>query len=393
MTDFLIRKFIKNPDRTDDAHVRESYGIIGSIVGIICNFLLFLLKFFVGTGIHSMAVTADAFNNLSDTASSVISLLGTRVTSRPADREHPFGHGRMEYIAALIVSFLIINVGFDFFKESIEKIRTPEDIYFNTVAFVLLLLSAGVKLWMYAFNRGLSKKIHSEVLKATAVDSLYDALTTSVTIISLLIYTLRGINVDGLAGIIVSIIVLWGGIGMVRDTVTPLIGQQMDPAMEKQIVELVREDPVILGTHDLVIHSYGPSNSMATIHIEVPSSMSLEDAHTAADRAEKKVLKKLGIILVVHVDPADVNDERMVRIRGQITRILRILDSELSFHDLQATFTDEGNIISFDLVVPYHYTTADEDRVMFQVMAFMKELDPKNQCVITLDRGVMEEVR
>lgn len=393
MTDFFIRKFIKNSDQVQDAQVRASYGIFGSIVGIICNLLLFVLKYIVGTAIHSMAVTADAFNNLSDMASSVISLLGVRMTSRPADREHPFGHGRMEYIAALIVSFIIIDVGLNFLKESVSKIRQPEEMYFSTAAFILLLVSVGVKLWMAAFNRKLAGKIHSEVLKATATDSLFDAITTSVTILSLLIYHFSGINIDGIAGLAVSLIVLWGGVGMVRDTVTPLIGEQMDPETEKKITELIKKDPVILGTHDLVIHSYGPSSSMATIHIEVSSKMSLEEAHAAADRAEKEVLKQLGIILVVHVDPVDLNDERTVKIRGQITRILRILDKELSFHDLQITFTEDENIISFDLVVPYKYGPKDEERVLFQVMAFMRELSPKNECAITLDRGVMEEIR
>lgn len=377
----------------DDPHVRASYGILGSIVGIICNLALFVLKLLVGLAIHSMAVTADALNNLSDTASSIISLLGARAASRPADRDHPFGHGRIEYIASLIISFIIIEVGFTFFKESVNKIMHPEAIHFSWIAFLLLLVSVGVKLWMSYFNRSLAGSIHSSVLKATATDSLIDAITTAVTILSLLIYVVADINIDGITSLIVSVLIIWAGIGIAKDTLSPLIGQAMDPDVEKNITEIIREDPAVISTHDLIIHSYGPESKMATIHIEVASSMTLKNAHAVADKAEKKVLRQLGIILVVHVDPVDMEDERIIRIRGQITRILRILDSKLSFHDLQVSFDDNENLITFDLVVPYSYNSDDEDRVLFQVMAFMHELDSRNRCVITIDRGVIEDTR
>lgn len=393
MADFIVRKCIKNYDQVEDPHVRTAYGVVGSAVGIICNLALFVLKFLIGIAIHSMAVTADALNNLSDTASSIISLFGARAASRPADREHPFGHGRIEYVASLVVSFIILEVGISFFRQSVDKIRHPQEIHFNLLAFVLLLISVGVKLWMSFFNRSLANSIKSSVLKATSTDSLIDAITTGVTIVSLLVYVLLGINIDGITSLLVSLLIIWAGIGIAKDTLSPLIGQSMDPEVEQSIVRLIREDPAVIDTHDLIIHSYGPESRMATIHIEVSSSMTLKDAHTVADRAEKKVLRELGIILVVHVDPVDMEDKRVIRIRGQIARILKILDNRLSFHDLQVSFDEEENMISFDLVVPYSYKEEDENRVLYQVMSFMRELDQRNRCVITIDRGAVEDIR
>lgn len=393
LANYIVRKCIKNYDQVEDTRVRTAYGVLGSIVGIICNLALFVLKLLVGLAIHSMAVTADALNNLSDTASSIISLFGARAASRPADREHPFGHGRIEYVASLVVSFIILEVGLSFLRESIGKIRHPEKMQFSWLALLLLLISIGIKLWMSFFNRSLAKSINSSVLKATSTDSLIDAITTGVTVLSLLIYVMAGINIDGITSLLVSLLIIWAGIGIIKDTLTPLIGQSMDPEVEQSIIKLIREDQAIIDTHDLIIHSYGPESRMATIHIEVSSAMSLKEAHTVADRAEKKVLQELGIILVVHVDPVDMEDKRVIQIRGQIARILKILDTNLSFHDLQVSFDKNETMISFDLVVPYSYKEEDENRVLYQVMSFMRELDSKNHCVITIDRGAIEEVR
>lgn len=245
---------------------------------------------------------------------------------------------------------------------------------------------------MSFFNRSLAKSINSSVLKATSTDSLVDAITTGVTILSLLVYVFLGVNIDGITSLLVSVLIIWAGIGIAKDTLSPLIGQTMDPEAEQSIVKLIREDPAIIDTHDLIIHSYGPESRMATIHIEVSSNMTLKDAHTVADRAEKKVLRELGIILVVHVDPVDTEDKRVIRIRGQIARILKIIDTNLSFHDLQISFEENENLISFDLVVPYSYKEEDENRVLYQVMSFMRELDQKNHCVITIDRGAVEDI-
>lgn len=396
ITNLLVKKFVNNYEQVKDPRVRSAYGSLGSVVSMICDLGLFILKFVVGTAVGSMAVIADAFNNLSDMASAMISLFGARVASKPSDEKHPFGYGRMEYVVTFVVSFIILDVGVRFFQDSINKIIHPEKIRFSWIALILLLVSVGVKLWMGVFNRGLANKIHSGMLKATAADSMIDAVTTGVTIASLLIYVLAGINIDGVASLIVSVLVIWAGIGIIRDTVSPLIGQEMDSEEEEKIISVVREDQKVLGTHDLIIHSYGVSYSMATIHIEVSSRMTLKAAHTVADQAEKRVRDELGVILVVHVDPVDMENKWTVKVRKQVGHILNILDKRLSFHDLQVTFHQnkshqEKFLISFDLVVPYQYKKEDEARVVYQVVAFMHELDPRNQCVITIDRGAVEE--
>lgn len=387
MTNILIKKFIKNPED------RTAYGMLGSITGIICNIFLSAMKFIIGTVTHSVAVTADAVNNLSDTASSIISLFSARISSRPADKEHPFGHGRMEYVATLILSIAIINVGIEFFKESLDRIMHPSALTFSTVTFVLLLVSIGVKLWMYFFDKSLAKPLDLSVLNAAAMDSLFDAVTTSVTVASLIVYVFTGHSIDGIASLIVSVIIIWEGISLVKDTVSPLIGGEMDPEIADRISEIVKQDPTVIGVHDLVIHSYGPENTMATIHIEVPNRMTLEEAHAVADIAERKVRRDLGIVLVAHVDPVEINDKRTNKIREQIEHILKILDPALTFHDLQVTFGEAGTIVSFDLVVPYSYTTSDEDRVMNQVISLLREFDPKTECAVTIDRGAVEDIR
>lgn len=387
MTNILIKKFIKNPDD------RTAYGMLGSITGIICNIFLSAMKFIIGTVSGSVAITADAVNNLSDTASSIISLFSTRISSRPADKEHPFGHGRMEYVATLILSIAIINVGIEFFKESLDRIMHPSALAFSTVTFVLLLVSIGVKLWMYFFDKSLAKPLDLSVLNAAAMDSLFDAVTTSVTVASLIVYVFTGHSIDGIASLIVSVIIIWEGISLVKDTVSPLIGGEMDPEIADRISEIVKQDPTVIGVHDLVIHSYGPEKTMATIHIEVPNRMTLEEAHAVADIAERKVRRDLGIVLVAHVDPVEINDKRTNKIREQIEHILKILDPALTFHDLQVTFGEAGTIVSFDLVVPYSYTTSDEDRVMNQVISLLREFDPKTECAVTIDRGAVEDIR
>ena len=387
MTNILIKKFIKNP------YDRTAYGMLGSITGIICNIFLSAMKFIIGTVSGSVAITADAVNNLSDTASSIISLFSTRISSRPADKEHPFGHGRMEYVATLILSIAIINVGIEFFKESLDRIMHPSALTFSTVTFVLLLVSIGVKLWMYFFDKSLAKPLDLSVLNAAAMDSLFDAVTTSVTVASLIVYVFTGHSIDGIASLIVSVIIIWEGISLVKDTVSPLIGGEMDPEIADRISEIVKQDPTVIGVHDLVIHSYGPEKTMATIHIEVPNRMTLEEAHAVADIAERKVRRDLGIVLVAHVDPVEINDKRTNKIREQIEHILKILDPALTFHDLQVTFGESGTIVSFDLVVPYSYTTSDEDRVMNQVISLLREFDPKTECAVTIDRGAVEDIR
>ena len=303
MTEFLVKRFVKNYQDTEDLQVRTAYGVLSSFAGICCNVLLFIAKVAIGMVMNSISVTADAFNNLSDAASSVISFVGVKMADKPADEEHPFGHGRMEYIAALIVSFLVIEVGFTFFKSSIGKIGDPETMNFDLIPFLILLLSVAVKLWMGMFNRKLGKRIDSKVLLATSTDSLGDVVTTSVTIMSILVYRFLGWNIDAVMGILVSLVVMWAGIGIARDTLEPLIGQAGDPKLAARIRKEVESYDGIVGTHDMILHSYGPGRTMASLHAEVPRDRDIEDSHEVIDQAEREVSRKLGVFLVIHMDP------------------------------------------------------------------------------------------
>ena len=279
MTQLLVKLFVKNYQDTDRTEVRTAYGVLSGLVGICCNVLLFAAKVTVGWMINSISVMADGFNNLSDAASSVISFVGVKMAEKPADADHPFGHGRIEYISAFIVAFLVIQVGFSLFQTSIGKIRNPEEMTFQLFPVLVLLLSIAVKLWLGMFNRSLGKRIHSSVMMAAAADSLGDVAATSATILSLLVFGLFDRNIDGIVGLAVSVVVMIAGVNIARDTLAPLIGQPIDPKVYRQISDFVEKYDGIAGTHDLIVHNYGPSRSMASIHAEVPRDQDIEVSH------------------------------------------------------------------------------------------------------------------
>ena len=391
MIQFLVRRFVKNHEDTENPDVRTAYGILSSVVGIFCNVLLFGVKMTIGTLMRSMAVMADAFNNLSDAASSVIGFVGVKMANKPADKDHPFGHGRMEYIAALIVSFLVIEVGITFFKSSIEKIRNPEELAFSWISFIILALSVGVKLWLSVFNRVLGRRIDSKVMLATAADSMGDVITTTATLVSIIVCRFSGVNIDGVVGLIVSIVVIMSGISTARDTLEPLIGKGVDPKLCGEIKELVESYDGIVGTHDLIVHNYGPGRSMASIHAEVPRDVDIETSHEIIDRAEREVSKKLGLFLVIHMDPVEVHDARVLAIKEKLGRVLHALDDRLTFHDFRVVFGKEQINLIFDLVVPFTYNEEEELKLSQQVMALMQEVDARYQCVITMDRSFVAE--
>ena len=364
MTEFLVNKFIKDSANIESTEVRTRYGMLASVVGIFCNVLLFSVKLAIGLILSSLAVTADAFNNLSDAASSIISFVGVKMAGKPADAEHPFGHGRIEYIAALIVSFLVIEVGFTFFKSSISKIMHPEEITFDPVPFIILILSILVKLWMAFFNNKLGKRIDSKVMLATAADSLGDVITTSATVISIVICHFTSINVDAIAGLIVSGIVIWSGVSIAKDTLEPLIGQRVPSELYQKITDMVESYEGIVGAHDLIVHNYGPNRSMATIHAEVPNDVSIEASHEIIDRIERDAKKELNILLVIHMDPVEMRDEEVLELRDKTSHIVHALDPELHFHDFRVLKENEQKNLIFDLVVPDSYTEKDANRVI-----------------------------
>lgn len=387
MTDFLVNKFIKDSTNIESTKVRTRYGMLASVVGIFCNVLLFSVKLTIGLILSSLAVTADAFNNLSDAASSIISFIGVKMAGKPADAEHPFGHGRIEYIAALIVSFLVIEVGFTFFKSSISKILHPEEISFDLVPFVILILSILVKLWMAFFNNKLGKRIDSKVMLATAADSLGDVITTSATVLSIIICHFTSINVDAIAGLIVSAIVIWSGISIAKDTLEPLIGERVPAELYQKITDIVESYDGIVGTHDLIVHNYGPNRSMATIHAEVPNDINIDVSHEIIDKIERDVKKDLNILLVIHMDPVEMRDEEVLSLREKTSRIVHALDPELNFHDFRVLKENEQRNLIFDLVIPDSYSEKDANRVMHQLVSLLHEMDENVECIITLDRS------
>ena len=387
MTDFLVNKFIKDSTNIESTEVRTRYGMLASVVGIFCNVLLFSVKLTIGLILSSLAVTADAFNNLSDAASSIISFIGVKMAGKPADAEHPFGHGRIEYIAALIVSFLVIEVGFTFFKSSISKILHPEEISFDLVPFVILILSILVKLWMAFFNNKLGKRIDSKVMLATAADSLGAVITTSATVLSIIICHFTSINVDAIAGLIVSAIVIWSGISIAKDTLEPLIGERVPAELYQKITDIVESYDGIVGTHDLIVHNYGPNRSMATIHAEVPNDINIDVSHEIIDKIERDVKKDLNILLVIHMDPVEMRDEEVLSLREKTSRIVHALDPELNFHDFRVLKENEQRNLIFDLVIPDSYSEKDANRVMHQLVSLLHEMDENVECIITLDRS------
>ena len=318
MTELLVRKFVKDYQNTGSIKVRTAYGMLSSVVGIACNVLLFAVKLVTGMLIRSVSVMSDAFNNLSDAASSVISFVGIRMAEKPADADHPFGHGRIEYITTLIVSFLVLEVGWTFLKSSFQKILHPEELIFGGLSLCILLLSIGVKLWLSFFNRRLSKRVNSSVLKATAVDSMNDVLVTAATVGSILIYRFLHWNIDGYVGVVVSGMIMYAGFNIARETVNSLIGEAGDPELYKNITEFVEGYDGIVGSHDLIVHNYGPSRSMASIHAEVPCDADIEASHEIVDRIERDAMRTMGIFLVIHMDPIDTRSEEVQQFRSML---------------------------------------------------------------------------
>ena len=391
MTEFLVRRFVKDYGDVERVSVRTAYGVLSSVVGILCNVALFLVKLAAGVGLHSVSVLADAFNNLSDAGSSVISFVGVKMAEKPADEDHPFGHGRIEYIAALIVSFLVLEVGFSFLKDSVGKIREPEALYFQPGLVLLLLLSIGVKLWLGFFNRKLGEKIDSKVLKAVFTDSMGDVMTTAATIVSMVFFRFTGINIDGIIGAGVALVVMWAGIGIAKDTLAPLIGEAIDPEIYHKIKDFVEQYDGIIGTHDLIVHNYGPNRSMASIHAEVPSHVDIERSHEIIDRVERDAVERLGVFLVVHMDPIDTDNAEAREVRERVEAALGEVDAQCTLHDFRMVNGEKRVNLIFDLVVPFSYGEERQREIKEALCDKMDALDKRYQCVITVEHAYVAE--
>ena len=391
MTEFLVKRFVKNYDRVEEAQVRTAYGAMASMVGIGCNILLFLAKMAIGLLANSISVMADAFNNLSDAASSIVGFVGVKMAQKPADDDHPFGHGRIEYIAAFIVAFLVLQVGFSLFTGSVEKLFHPDDLTFKWVSVLVLGLSVGVKLWLSLFNRRLGKRINSKVMLATSADALGDAAATSAAIFSMLVYGIFGWNIDAVVGLAVSVVVMLAGINIARDTLAPLIGEAIDPELYEQITNFVEGFDGIVGTHDLIVHNYGPSKSMASIHAEVPNDCDLEETHEIIDRIEREAARRFGLLLVIHMDPVETHDQRVLEFRAMVEDVIEKMDSRLSIHDFRMVDGRENINLIFDLVAPREYKGADVGKLKAEVSSQVRRRDKRCACVITVENSFLSE--
>lgn len=386
MTKLITRLFIKDAENIGNPAVRTRYGVVSSVVGIVCNLFLAILKFILGILSHSIAVTADAANNLSDSASSVVTLVGFKLSSKPADREHPFGHGRIEYICALVIAFLVLLVGFELGKTSVSRITSGASATFSPFVVFGLFLSVCVKLWMSVFNKTLGRKISSSAMEAVSADSLSDALATGVTLISIIAAKFTTLPVDGYIGILVSLLVMWAGIGIVRDTLTPLLGTAPNPELVKNIHDEILSYDKILGIHDLIVHEYGPGRIFASLHAEVSSTENIMDSHGLIDLIESEVSKKLGIEILIHMDPLEVENEEVCRIRDDVYDAIRKLDNSFSMHDFRIVPSGDFKNILFDVVIPIDYPAPD-DTVEAMVITAVSALDTSFIVKPVIDRN------
>ena len=387
MTQLLIRLFIKHPSDTKDPAVRTAYGNLASLVGMACNILLCVGKLTVGTLFGSIAIMADALNNLSDASSNVVSLIGFRLASKAPDAEHPYGHARYEYLAGLVVSVTILAIGLSLGKESIGKVLHPTPVVFSWLSLGVLAVSIAVKLWMSRLNRTVGQRIASETLLATAADSRNDVLTTGAVLLSTILCRVTGWNViDGIMGVAVAAFILWSGWGLVMDTLSPLLGETPSPELVAHIEQTVMSYPGVLGVHDLMVHDYGPGHQFASLHVEFPAEADPLAAHDVIDNIERDFLKKDNLQVTIHYDPIVTSDAAVGVLRSRLTEKLRQLDPALSLHDLRIVPGKTHTNVLFDLVLPAGYA-GDKVELLTQMEQFIKEQDPTYNCIIKLEQS------
>lgn len=380
---FLVRRFIKNYQDTKDANVRTNVGKLSGIVGIFSNLFLFVIKFVIGTIVHSVSIQADGVNNLTDAGSNIISILSFHLANKPADKDHPFGHERTETIASLFVGILILVLGFETAKESISKVIHPESIDFRIASVIILLISIIVKFWMYAYNKKLSKTYDSSLLEATALDSISDVCGTTAVLVSTLLSPVLHFNLDGYMGIVVSGIILYGAYGLLRDMINSLIGEAPDPELVHNIVDRIMAHPAILGVHDMMLHNYGPNKIFASAHVEVDSSKDIFETHDHIDNIEREVKENMNIDLVLHMDPVKVNDPETELYRAKVVEAIHQIDPKWGFHDFRIVSGPTHVNLVFDLVIPFEEKYAQEE-IEAMLLKHIQS-DKKIYFVLTID--------
>ncbi len=382
---FLTKSFIKNSENVTTPSVRAAYGVFGGILGIVCNVLLFVLKLTIGTLINSIAIISDAFNNLSDMGSSVVTMIGAKLSNQRPDAEHPFGHGRFEYISSLIVSFIIITMGFELVKSSFDKIINPIRPEFNIILLAVLSVSVIIKLWMHFAVKFLGRKVNSDVLLATSSDSLNDAIATTIILLSVVLCKFLPPVIDGVAGMAVAIMICISGVKLAWETIGTLLGTSPDPEVAKKIAEIIMSDDEILGIHDLIVHDYGPGRTLASVHAEVSCEKSAIMLHEIIDALEMKIMKELGIETVIHTDPILVSNSKVNETREMVKNIIAEINPELGMHDFRMTDGESRVNLIFDLEVPFDLTDAERKETLAMIKEKVSVEDERFACVIKVD--------
>ena len=385
MVTFLSRWLIQDYDRPEDPEVRRKYGVLCGSVGIGLNLLLFLAKFFAGTISGSIAITADAFNNLSDAGSSLVTIVGFKLAGQKPDPSHPFGHGRMEYLSGLAVSVLILLMGFELLQSSVDKIRHPAAIEFSWLSVVILLLGIAGKLYMSYYNRSVGNKINSAAMKATAADSLSDSISTAAVLAATLIARFFSVNIDGWVGVAVACFILYAGYNAARDTIDPLLGQAPDPELVTDVEKTVLSFPPIQSIHDMIVHDYGPGRLMISLHAEVPADGDLLEMHDTIDLVEQTLREKFHCDAVIHMDPIVTNDEQVLKMRSKMHQLVQVIDKRITVHDFRMVTGPTHTNLIFDVACPFDLKQSDEE-VKRQVEEIVDLLDGNYNAVVTVDR-------
>ena len=382
LTKWLVKTFVKRPEDTDDERVRYTYGRLAGAAGLTANVLLFAAKLAIGALSGSVAILADAFNNLSDAGSSIVTLVGFKLSSAPPDAEHPFGHGRMEYLSALGVAALIMAAGFELFLSAVDKIRHPALPEFGVLTIVVLALAIAVKLWMALFYKKIGNTIRSEALKASCADSRNDVICTGVVLLTSLIGWLSGVAIDGYVGLLVALFVIWSGFTVIKETVSPLLGQAPDPEMVQDIKNTVMAHPGIIGVHDLMIHNYGPGRLVLSLHAEVSCHEDMMRSHDLIDCVERELSRKYRAIACIHMDPVDSGNEEVEALKITVETILEDIDPRLTMHDFRVVFGETHTNLIFDVVAPFDFK--DEASVKAELQRRVTVVNPQLFTVVTV---------
>ncbi len=385
MIRYLTKRFIKDSENVSDRTVRQDYCIFGGILGAVCNLFLFVLKLVIGAMMNSIAVTSDAFNNLSDMGSCLVAIIGAKMSTRLPDREHPFGHGRIEYISSLIVSFIILLVGFELLRSSADKMLHPEDMNLSIVMIIILIASLSVKLFMYYCYSYIARKIGSTVMKATAKDSINDVISTSAVILSAIAGYFLPFSIDGIAGVVVAAYIMYGGIDLAKETIDILLGQPPSEEVTDMLKGILLGKEDIIGIHDLIVHDYGPGRVFASVHAEVADDSDIIHIHEIIDDAEHEILNETGIQTVIHMDPVSVNDEHVNEIKRAVTECIGSIDSSAAIHDFRITDGQNHINVIFDIVIKSTHDPSEIKRIVGKITEGIKAMDNRYYPVITVD--------